>query len=143
MKKIITLIILLSLLALTGCATKQPTSSYSGIDSSKYKQAQQVLVDNVIETLSKRYPAGYTSFNVLHGQKNSAFGIALENSLRHKGFVVGEADKTIIYVVDSLNDNQLYVSIKITDGFAFTCFYAFANDAVVSQGQAHHEAGND
>lgn len=115
MKKYIFFIIsLLSLFALSGCAT------HTNITLSA--QRTQQIVEDTTNKIFALYPAAKTTLSIL--EKNSQFNQALTDELRKKGFAVLEnptetaetaGTTKINYVIDRIDANSIRLSLKSND----------------------------
>ncbi|MDL2285501.1 hypothetical protein LJB93_02010 [Desulfovibrio sp. OttesenSCG-928-F07] len=127
MSRTILISIALTLMILS-CGCSMTSSSYSVLQPSAADTIQADLISklagNAANTLHWHYPAD-TGFEVVHD--TTAFGLALENAIRQKGFAVGKARQNLKlnYTVDKVKFSEsdepvIYMAIKVSDGFCFS-----------------------
>lgn len=135
MNKILPLLIAACLLA--GCAAG--SDSYSAIDDKvRFPLALERLSEDAALNLAAKYPPGRTAVEVLPYKENSRFAEYLENALRERGFSIGQGGISLNYVVDFVEKDSMYLTIRVNDGYGFSCFYGFAgrDEPVTRQGRS-------
>ena len=97
-----------------GCIPKTQPNAFDGI-SALYPNVSRQLAEDAARQLASAFPPGQTEFSV---NSETAFGKALEDSLRRKGFMVSSEGPPIQYSVDVLHDTaspSCYVRLSFAD----------------------------
>lgn len=134
-------ILLLSLLALTGCAAHNPNlKSYFSPDMPQFSVADAAA--DVVDVLASAYPPGQTTLALASG--DSLFDQDLEDKLRARGFKIitekDPADNTLelLYKVDRLfSESSCYLTVTLSDGFIYSRLYKLDGDKCLPVSTLH------
>ena len=135
MKKIFLLFIAAYLLS--GCAAG--AGSYSAIDDKvRFPNALERLSKDAAFNLAAKYPPGRTVVEVVPYKENSRFAEYLENALRERGFSIGQGGISVNYVADFVEKTNVYLTVRVNDGYGFSCFYSYdgRGKPVIQQGKS-------
>jgi uncharacterized lipoprotein YajG len=111
-----TLVFMLALILLAGCATRYNTGNSFVGDIPK--EASQRIAADAVAYLSSLYPPGHTTINLVTTKELSNFRQAFENGLRAAGFTLsrdGSETISVAYVLDGLDKASAYLQLVIAD----------------------------
>lgn len=116
----------LALVISSGCATSVRRTPYNSFTAGGYPPAAlETVVSDMAAQLAATYPPGRVSLFI--GREDGlaeAFGTALEDKLRLKGFTMATDDLyaniTVAYVFDRLDNVSWYSRLSASDGLLVT-----------------------
>lgn len=137
-------LLMLAVMAVTpGCARKVPLSpSYQAEGCSP--AWIEMLAEHLGDELAAVFPPGHTNlFLQQTGKLEDAFGPALDQALRSRGFTMmaAEADDdalTLVYVLDRIEPEVWYTKLAFSNGMTLTRLYRAKGEALLIEGGARN-----
>ena len=138
------------LLALTvsgGCAGSLGQGHMFSFVTESYPADQATdLADRMAASLSEIFPPGHTTVFIQPTKKTESLGVAFEEALRSRGFIIapepGGQALAVAYALDRLDEQTWYTRIVVSGGLIITRTYDLAGDQLM-EGAATRMAGGD
>jgi hypothetical protein len=134
----------LCLAFVTACAGRSPVGSFVG--TLPGNPAVAAIAADAVNALAETYPPGHTTLHLLPAKKaENGFALALEYSLRKKGFALAGADSgnalTVAYTLDALDEKAAwYLQLRLSDGKVIARSYSADGQPEAGQSRTTLEA---
>ncbi|UQZ88861.1 hypothetical protein C4J81_06475 [Deltaproteobacteria bacterium Smac51] len=138
MKRSISLILLICLFMLGGCASRFNRLGASYWPEDFPSDAVAAVAEHLADVMVANYPPGYTSFFLAQTENpKDELAPALEAALRSRGFaLVAERDGQVLvisYVLDRADDDLWYSRLLVSDGFTMTRTWRWTGDSLLME----------